>query len=144
MIEHLPAVNATLNATAFVLLVLGWRAVRGGRIERHKALMKSAFVTSAVFLVCYLTYHYSKGHTEFAYGGWKKAVYFTVLLTHIPLAGLMVPPILALLWFASKDRIAAHRRLARWTLPVWLYVSVTGVLIYVMNFVLWPSPTASS
>lgn len=142
MIERLPLVNAILNSIAFVLLMMGWRAVKTGRVERHKSLMKAAFATSALFLVSYLTYHYTKGHTTFQHQGWKRTVYFTILITHVPLAGLMVPPILALLYFAWKDRIAAHRRLARWTLPVWLYVSVTGVMIYIMNFVLWPSHSA--
>jgi putative membrane protein len=138
--DRLPAVNATLNALAFVLLLLGWRAVRARRLAAHKRFMIAAFCTSAVFLACYLTYHYVHGHTVFAHSGWPKRIYFAILLTHIPLAVVMVPPILMLLWFAAKGRMDAHRRLARWTLPVWLYVSITGVAVYFMLYQLYPSP----
>ena len=138
MLQHLPAVNASLNAIAFVLLVLGWRAVRTGRVERHKKLMMAAFATSTVFLACYVTYHANVGHTTFTHEGFARTIYFIILATHIPLAALMVIPILMLIWFGVTDRIDRHRKLARWTLPVWLYVSITGVVIYVMLYHLFP------
>ncbi|MEZ6194297.1 MAG: DUF420 domain-containing protein [Planctomycetota bacterium] len=140
MLEFLPAVNATLNATAFVLLVLGWRAVRRGDRDVHKRYMLSALGTSAVFLACYLVYHYSAGHTEFQHQGWPRRIYFLILATHVPLAALMVVPIGFLVWMGLTDRIDRHRRLARIVLPVWLYVSITGVVIYVMLYHLYPTP----
>ncbi|MCA9319812.1 MAG: DUF420 domain-containing protein [Planctomycetes bacterium] len=139
IVDHLPVVNAGLNATATVLLILGWRAIRRGRIEVHKRFMLAAVAASAAFLACYLTYHYAAGHTVFTHPGWPKALYLTILATHVPLATLMVIPILILLRHALKGRIDQHRRLARWTLPVWLYVSVTGVLIYFMLYQWFPA-----
>ena len=137
--DALPAVNATLNALAFCLLWAGFRRIRRRDIEGHKRCMLAAFATSSVFLACYLTYHALHGHTVFTHGGWAKVVYYVVLFTHIPLAGLMVVPILLLLVFGLRGRIDRHRRLARWTLPVWMYVSVTGVAIYFMLYHIWPA-----
>lgn len=144
-----PLLHALLNGGAFVLLLFGWAAVRGvgafaGRAleERrtiHARFMGSALAVSAVFLVSYLQYHYQVGHVPFWGEGWLKTVYLAVLLPHIALAALMVPPILILVVLALRGRIEGHRRLARWTLPVWLYVSVTGVVIYVMNYAMRPA-----
>ncbi|MCB9832373.1 MAG: DUF420 domain-containing protein [Planctomycetes bacterium] len=138
MIDLLPSLNATLNATATILLLIGWRLVRTGRVEAHKKVMTAAVVVSALFLVSYLTYHSLGEEKRFAEQGILRIVYFIILATHIPLAGLMVPPILALLWFGYHDQIDRHRKLARITLPIWLYVSVTGVLIYLFLYLLWP------
>lgn len=144
-----PALHALLNGTAALLLTLGWRAIRGwggfaardleDRRRIHARFMGAALLVSAVFLASYLQYHAEVGHVPFWGDGWLKTVYLAVLLPHIALAGLMVPPILILVAQALRGRIDAHKALARWTLPVWLYVSVTGVIIYVMNYALKPS-----
>ena len=138
LVQELPAVNATLNLVAFVLLLTGWRMVRSGRVEAHKKVMTAAFVVSTLFLVSYLTYHALGEETKFTEQGVVRTIYFAILLTHIPLAALMVVPILILVWMGWTDRIDRHRRLARIVLPVWLYVSLTGVLIYLFLYVLWP------
>lgn len=142
--EHLPAVNATLNSIAFVLLVLGWRAARAGRRETHRKLMISALVASAAFLTCYLVYHYGAGHTEFTHEGWPRTLYFAILITHVPLAALMVLPIMFVAWMGLTDRIERHRPLARIVMPVWIYVSLTGVLIYFMLYHWFPPSTAGN
>ena len=131
-LSFMPAVNATLNATAATLLVLGLVAIRNGRRELHKRLMVSAFAASAVFLVGYVIYHYAHGDTPYTGEGAMRSVYFTVLLTHVLLSIVMLPMILTTFYLAARERFATHRKLARWTLPIWLYVSVTGVAIYFM------------
>lgn len=131
-LRFMPAVNAALNATAATLLVLGFAAIRSGRRELHKRLMVSAFAASAVFLVGYVIYHYAHGDTAYTGEGAMRIVYFTVLITHVLLSIVMLPMILTTFYLASKERFATHRKLARWTLPIWLYVSVTGVAIYFM------------
>ncbi|MEE9391538.1 MAG: DUF420 domain-containing protein [Planctomycetota bacterium] len=136
--EHLPAINASLNALSFVLLLLGWRFIRRKNIAAHKRCMFSALASSALFLTCYLTYHYSHGQTEFTHEGLPRTIYFIILITHVPLATLMVPPIIFLLIRALRGEIDKHKRLARIVLPVWLYVSVTGVAIYFMLYQLYP------
>ena len=132
--ENLPALNAAINTVAAILLVCGWRAVKRGEVEKHKKLMKCAVVASALFLTSYVIYHYGAGHTEFEKQGWIRWVYFFVLATHVPLATLMVVPILFLLHAGLTDRIERHKKLARITLPIWLYVSVTGVMVYWMLY----------
>jgi len=130
---HLPAVNAVLNATAAVLLLLGLRAIKAGQRERHERLMVSAFVVSSLFLACYLYYHFAiaRGRpTRFHGTGLARTGYFALLLSHTLLAVVNLPMVLRTLWLAKKERWSAHRRLARWTFPIWLYVSVTGVLVY--------------
>ena len=131
-LRFMPAVNATLNATAAALLLLGFRAIREGRREVHKRLMVSAFAASAVFLVGYVLYHYAHGDTPYQGVGAIRIVYFTILITHVLLSIVMLPMILATFYLAGRNRFAIHKKLARWTLPIWLYVSVTGVLIYFM------------
>ena len=141
-----PAFHASLNATAAVLLVLGWLAIRGrgpwrggGRSERtHSRLMLAAFGVSTVFLASYLDYHLRVGRVDFWGSGWLRTLYLAVLLPHTILAALMVPFIIATLVQALRGRLAAHRRLARFTLPVWLFVSVSGVLVWYLNFALRP------
>lgn len=131
-LSFMPGVNAALNATSATLLVLGFAAIRSGRREVHKRFMVSAFAASAVFLVGYVIYHYAHGDTPYQGVGPIRTVYFTVLISHVLLSIVMLPMILTTLYLASRERFAAHKRLARWTLPIWLYVSVTGVVIYFM------------
>jgi protein SCO1 len=138
-LSYLPAVNATLNATSAVLLLLGWRAVRRHEIERHRRLMIAAALVSAAFLVCYLVYHAQVGSVRFTAMGAPRTIYFTILITHTILAAAIVPLVLRTLWLGLKRRDDRHRRIARWTFPLWLYVSVTGVVIYLMLYRIYPS-----
>jgi putative membrane protein len=133
MFSH-AALNASLNGVSAVLLAGGYAAIRSGRIAVHKAFMVSAFVVSSVFLASYLVYHYRVGHVVFHGQGWIRPVYFTLLTTHTILAVVIVPMILVTLrraWIGKFDR---HRVIARWTLPLWFYVSVTGVIVYLMVY----------
>ncbi len=136
----LPHVNASLNALAIVLLCVGYWFIRNGKEFAHKVSMISCFAVSIAFLACYVTYHYSYGHTVFDRQAWPIAanVYYVLLATHVPLAALV--PFLALItiWLGLTNRRATHRRLARWTFPIWLYVSVTGVLVYFMIYWWFP------
>ena len=133
-ISALPTLNALLNATSAVLLILGYRFIRRQHIRAHRTCMITAFSVSVLFLVSYLTYHYHVGTTRFPGQGWVRPVYFTILVTHTILAALV--PFLALVTLsrAVKGQFPKHRRIARWTLPVWLYVSVTGVIVYLMLY----------
>jgi len=128
----MPSVNAVLNACSATLLVLGFAAIRSGRREIHKRLMVSAFAASTVFLLGYVLYHYAHGDTHYQGVGTMRTVYFTILITHVLLSIAMLPMILTTFYLAVRGRFVAHKRLARWTLPIWLYVSVTGVAIYFM------------
>ena len=130
----LPALNATLNATAAVLLSCGYVMIRRRRVPLHRAAMIAAFVTSTLFLVSYVVYHAQAGSRPFMGHGPIRAVYFTILITHVVLAATIVPLALVTLTRALRGRYALHRRIARWTLPLWLYVSVTGVVIYLMLY----------
>ena len=138
-IHSLPVVNATLNATSAVLLVLAYAAIRARKIERHRRLMLWAAATSAVFLVSYLTYHARVGSVRFTGQGPVRSLYFAILITHTILAAVIVPMVLRTLYLGLKRRDPQHRRLARWTLPLWLYVSLTGVVIYLMLYRLYPA-----
>jgi putative membrane protein len=131
-LSFMPGVNAGLNATSATLLVAGLVAIRNGRREVHKRLMVSAFAASAVFLVGYVLYHYAHGDTTYQGVGTIRIVYFSILISHVLLSIVMLPMILTTFFLAARQRFATHKRLARWTLPIWLYVSVTGVLIYFM------------
>ena len=125
-----------MNACAGILLVLGWRAIKAGKRETHRKLMKSAFITSFLFLCSYLTYHYLKhGVTHYHREGILKIIYFFILGTHTPLAILIVPFAITALTFALKGEFQRHTRITKWLLPVWLYVSVTGVVIYLMLYI---------
>lgn len=133
-VSDLPAVNATLNAIATVLLILGYVLIRRGRIDAHRRSMVAAFATSVLFLICYLVYHYHAGSRPFPGQGPIRIVYFTILISHIILAAA-VPFLAAItLWLGLQDRRLRHRRIARWTLPIWLYVSVTGIIVYWMLY----------
>src|SRR5262249_21500301 len=125
-IEYLPALNALLNGTSAVLLSLGYVFIRRGQVKKHRFLMLAALTTSALFLVSYLIYHYNAGATRFQGPSWAKTLYFLILIPHTILAAVMVPFILITVFRALRSRFDKHRRVARWTLPVWLYVSVTG------------------
>jgi len=131
-LSFMPGVNATLNATSATLLLFGLGAIRRGRREIHKRLMVSAFAASAVFLIGYVLYHYAHGDTQYQGEGAIRIVYFTILITHVLLSIVMLPMILTTFYLAARERFTTHKRLARWTLPIWLYVSVTGVVIYFM------------
>ena len=133
-VSDLPAVNAALNATCAVLLVIGWTLIKRGRIRQHRAVMIAAFSTSALFLISYLVYHAQVGSVRFQRTGFIRTVYFTVLLTHTVLAALIVPMVLVTLSRGLSGKYDPHRRIARWTMPIWLYVSITGVIVYVMLY----------
>jgi putative membrane protein len=139
--ELLPPVNAAFNATSATLLVLGWRAIRTGQRTRHRNLMISALGTSALFLVGYLTRMALTGTHRFPGQGGLRTAYLLLLGSHTLLAAAIVPLIGVTLWLAWKGRFDAHRRIARYTMPAWLYVSVTGVLVYVMLY--WVAPIVS-
>ncbi|QDU63089.1 hypothetical protein Pan216_39640 [Planctomycetes bacterium Pan216] len=134
MIESLPAVNATLNAIAAVLLAVGWVLIKQKRIIAHRNCMIAALVVSALFLSCYLVYHVNHLSTSFPGTGVWRTIYFAVLVPHIILAIVMLPMIFLTFLWAFRGQIDRHRGLARWTLPIWLYVSVTGVVVYVMLY----------
>ena len=133
-VSALPAVNAFLNGTSAVLLSAGFVFIRRKHIAAHRACMLSAFGVSALFLVSYLVYHAQAGSVPFQGRGWVRPVYFALLLSHIVLAAVIVPLALTTIHRAWTGRFDRHRRIARWTLPIWLYVSVTGVLIYLMLY----------
>lgn len=132
--SDLPALNAGLNSLATVLLLAGYRQIRRRNIAAHRACMVAAFCVSTLFLISYLVYHAQVGSVPFRRHGWIRPVYFTILITHIVLAAAIVPLALVTLWRAWRERFDRHRAIARWTLPLWLYVSVTGVVIYVMLY----------
>lgn len=129
-----PALNASLNATCAVLLVVGWVLIKSGRREAHRWTMVAAFLCSAVFLACYLWYHFHAGSVRFQKTGPIRTVYFTILLTHTVLATAVLPVILRTLFLAAKGRYEEHRAIARYAFPIWLYVSVTGVTVYWMLY----------
>src|SRR5579864_5878250 len=133
MFSH-AALNASLNGVCAVLLAGGYVAIRNGKVAVHKALMISAFAASSVFLVSYLVYHYRVGHVAFQGQGWIRPVYFALLTTHTILAVVIVPMILVTLRRAWLEKFDRHRAIARWTLPLWFYVSVTGVIVYLMVY----------
>lgn len=136
-VRDLPLLNATLNAAATIFLCLGWIAIRSGRKRFHIRMMIGALIASTLFLASYLYYHFNVGAvTRFEGEGIARAFYFLILFTHIPLAIGILPFIFASVWFGARGEFARHTNITRRLLPVWLYVSVTGVLIYVMLYVL--------
>lgn len=138
-LHDLPAVNATLNGLSAVFLTLGFVFIKRGNKIAHRNCMVSAFVTSVIFLGCYLTYHATvKTVTHFVDPAWFRPIYLTILATHTLLAAAIVPLILMTLWRAKKENFEAHKKIARWTWPLWLYVSVTGVVIYWLLYVKFP------
>ena len=137
-ISDLPVVNACLNATSTVLLLIGYRFIRTGRRVAHKRIMLTALATSSLFLISYLVYHFHVGSVRFAGLGFIRGVYFAVLISHTILAASVPPLVIVTLVRALRERFDKHRLIARWTLPIWLYVSVTGVVVYVMLYRLYP------
>ena len=133
-ISDLPTVNATLNTISTILLTVGFLMIRRRKIIAHRNCMIAAFVVSGFFLTSYLIYHYHAGSTPFEGSGWIRFVYFAVLIPHIILAAAILPLALITLYFALRKRFTKHRRIARWTLPIWLYVSVTGIIVYWMLY----------
>ena len=133
-VTDLPALNATLNAISFGFLVSGYVFIRRGRRVAHRNCMVGALITSALFLTSYVIYHFNVGSVPFQKMGWIRTVYFAVLIPHVILAAAIVPMILVTVSRAWSKRFDKHRRIARWTLPLWLYVSITGVIVYLMLY----------
>ena len=133
-VTDLPALNATLNASSTVLLITGYVFIRRGDRRKHKACMIAALVMSTLFLTSYVIYHAQVGSVPFKRTGWIRTLYFVVLIPHVILAAAIVPPILITVSRGLSAKYDKHRRIARWTLPVWLYVSVTGVVVYLMLY----------
>jgi putative membrane protein len=133
-VEDLPTLNATLNAISAVLLSVGYMFIRRKERQRHKVCMLAAFATSVLFLISYVTYHAQVGSKPFPGQGAIRSIYFTVLIPHVILAATIVPLALITLSRGLSNRIDPHRRIARWTLPIWLYVSITGVIVYLMLY----------
>ncbi len=138
-VTDLPTVNATLNGASALLLSAGYLAIRGRRIALHRALMLSALAVSVLFLISYLYYHAQVGTTRFTGQGWVRPLYFTVLLSHTVLAMAIVPLAIVTLYRALRADFNRHKGIARWTLPIWIYVSVTGIAVYVMLYHLFPT-----
>jgi uncharacterized membrane protein YozB (DUF420 family) len=143
-IYDLPAVNASLNGLSAVLLTAGYIFIRQKKVTAHRNCMISAFCVSVIFLICYLTYHgylakvLHRGPTHFLKPAWFKPIYLTILLTHTVLAIVIVPLILITLFRALRERFDKHKKIARWTLPLWMYVSVTGVVVYLLLYQIFP------
>lgn len=137
-ISLLPHLNALLNATSALLLTAGYRFIKQGRVLAHRNCQLSALGTSTMFLASYLTYHYFHGTTRFSGQGLVRPFYFLILTSHTILAVVIVPLIFITVYRASRGDFRRHRRIARWTLPLWLYVSVTGVIVYLMLYQLYP------
>src|SRR5947207_14670571 len=133
-VHDLPAVNATLNGLSGILLLVASALIRARRIELHRRVMIAAFVTSSAFLVCYIIYHAQVGSVRFTREGFVRPLYFTILITHVTLAATVLPLAIITLTRGLKGRFARHPAIARWTFPIWLYVSVTGVLAYVLLY----------
>ena len=133
-LSSLPALNAALNSASALLLAAGYLFIRSGNVAAHRRCMLAALATSTLFLTSYLFYHYHVGSVPFAGQGWTRRLYFTVLISHTSLAVAIVPLVLITLYRALRNRFDQHRRIARWTLPLWFYVSVTGVIVYGMLY----------
>lgn len=138
IIPYLPHFQALLNTTATLLLASGYYFIRSARPALHRNCMATALVVSSIFMVSYLTYHAQVGYMPFAGQGTIRPFYFTLLASHVILAALIVPLVLTTVFFAIKSDFSRHPRLARWTLPLWLYVSVSGVVIYLLGFHVYP------
>ena len=142
-LQDLPLLNACLNGLATCFILLGFWFIKQDRKQAHIVCMVGALATSTLFLASYLYYHFhATGMTKFTEAGWPKTIYFIILFSHIPLAALVVPLVFLTVIPALRARYDRHRRIARWTLPIWLYVSVTGVLVYLMLYVWYPPAAA--
>ena len=137
--QDLPTVNAFLNGLSAIFLLTGYIQIRSGKPIKHKFFMMGAFTISIVFLICYLIYHYQVGSVGFKGQGYIRPVYFTILISHTILAALVPPLAIIAIYRAFKGQLVKHKKIARWTFPIWLYVSITGVIIYLMLYVFFPS-----
>jgi putative membrane protein len=133
-VHDLPALNATLNGLSGILLAVGWLLIRARRVAAHRGFMIAAFVTSSIFLVSYVIYHAQVGSVRFTREGWVRPLYYAILITHVTLAATVPPLAIVTLWRGLSGRFARHRAIARWTFPIWMYVSITGVLVYVLLY----------
>ena len=133
-VNDLPALNALLNLISAIFLVLGFRAIRAGKREIHKKWMISALITSGCFLASYVIYHYQVGSVPYMYHDWTRIIYFIILVPHIIFAGIMTPFIVIAVWLALHEKFEKHARLVRWIWPVWMYVSLSGIIIYLMLY----------
>lgn len=138
-VTDLPALNATLNGISTLLILTGFTMIKREHKQAHALCMAGAIITSSLFLLSYLYYHYHMGHVRFTHLGWPRTLYFFILFTHLPLAICVIPLVVLTVTPALQQRFDAHKRMARWTLPIWLYVSVTGVLVYLMLYIWFPS-----
>ena len=129
-----PVIDATLNGTTAILLLMGRNFIKRGRMAAHRALMIAALVSSTLFLTSYLYYHYHVGSVRFQGQGWSRPLYFSILISHTILAIVIVPMVIITLSRALRERFDRHQAIARWTFPLWMYVSVTGVIVYVMLY----------
>jgi uncharacterized membrane protein YozB (DUF420 family) len=135
-VTDLPTINASLNTLSTFFLLMGYIHIKKGHKETHKKFMVSALISSAVFLICYLIYHAQVGSVPYPHHDWTRPVYFAILIPHIILAAIMTPFILIAVWFAFREQFERHQKIVRWLWPVWIYVSVSGVVIYLMLYVL--------
>ena len=142
LVPYMPPFQAAANTLSILLLSMGYYFVRSGNRRMHRNCMVSALAVSAVFLVSYLTYHNLVGYAPFAGQGWIRPIYFTLLGSHIVLAAVIVPLVLLTVWFAARGNFGAHPKIARWTLPIWIYVAVTGVVVYILGFHVY-APTST-
>ena len=131
---NLPTLNAALNSLSAIFLVLGYIKIKKSNQETHKRFMIAALISSALFLISYLIYHYNVGSVPYPYHDWTRIIYFMILIPHIILAAVMTPFILIAVWYALTKRYEKHKRIVRWVWPVWIYVSLSGVMIYVMLY----------
>ena len=138
-ISYLPHLNAALNSISAIFLIAGYNFIRKGRVLAHRNCQLSALSASTLFLISYLTYHYHHGDTRFLGQGIVRPIYFAILISHVILAIVIVPLVLITVYRAARGDFHRHMRIARWTLPLWLYVSVTGVIVYLMLYHLYPS-----
>lgn len=129
-VQQLPALNAFLNSVSTMLILSGYVAIRKNKYKVHMRFMLTAFITSSLFLISYLVYHHYAGDTQFPGQGWIRPVYFSILISHIILSAFVVPLVLTSYYFAFSGKFKTHRKVSKWTLPIWLYVSVTGVVIF--------------
>jgi len=138
LVPIMPHIQAALNLTAICLMTMGYYHIRQQNKAAHRAYMIAALITSFLFLIIYLIYHSIVGNVQFAGQGWIRPIYFSILASHVLLAALIVPLILITVSHAIREKFTNHRRFARWTLPLWLYVSVTGVIVYIFAFHIYP------
>lgn len=133
-VEDLPTLNAIFNAVSACFLLLGYVQIRRGNVRLHRRMMLFALVCSGLFLTSYLVYHIQVGSVPYPHHDWTRGIYFAILIPHVVLAALNAPFVLAVVWLALRGRFTVHRRLARWVWPVWMFVCISGVFIYVMLY----------